>query len=639
MQKQDIDKLESLILLRLYFYYGGGTTTTSTNSTFKLDGTTVKTGAYTYSPGYTLLGTKLITVKHNADGTFPDRKISIYGTSYHITATTKEYILKSPTIPNIDVLNSFSIKIDESLEDGKIPTKITINIDKGNESFNSNIKYKWNTDIITLANDISDTSYEWEIPYEELLNTSLNDLKKLLNIYVETLNNSKVSLGTKNAAISYDFNIQPVFTYTYSNDYLNTRDLTGNETSIIANYTDVAFTIKPDKLYGSAVISYDYLVNNIINNASATSLFALSNTKIGLNEDIRQLRITTSRGLSHTVDLDMVVINYFKPWFKKIEFSRPELHIVRFNVEGNSWKGNFGTLENQIVNLKYKYKKSIDEDDNGYTDWVDFPKDIILGPDDNGYFVIEDYDDEIHFEQDQYDIIILLEDLTGNYVQLENTATSSIPFFSAFDETMLFNARFIINTLYTKWRGLNLPFASINSNLIDGVPVEGYTITGKNENPSNIIGGEWELAYKKCRDKSFSSTDNDLFNINTTNVTSHSTLIQITDNIMTIRASIVNKIALADTTIELGNFNFKNIGIDKLVMNEYTIGQADGGNGLVMNRLTNDTGILYSDDVVTKVSGGTIAAANTIMIMLTIPIKWDSINDDICDEFHWRRIA
>ena len=59
--------------LRAYFYYGGGDSVGSDNSSFSMDGTTVKTGSYRYYPGYTLLGEKDITVYHNNDGSWPGR--------------------------------------------------------------------------------------------------------------------------------------------------------------------------------------------------------------------------------------------------------------------------------------------------------------------------------------------------------------------------------------------------------------------------------------------------------------------------------------------------------------------------------------------------------------------------------------
>lgn len=88
----------SKIRLRGYFYYGGGTQVVSSYSTFTLHNSTVKTGSYTYTPGYHLLGQVDITVGHNSDGSFPTTSISISANTYHISGNTKGNISGIPKI-------------------------------------------------------------------------------------------------------------------------------------------------------------------------------------------------------------------------------------------------------------------------------------------------------------------------------------------------------------------------------------------------------------------------------------------------------------------------------------------------------------------------------------------------------------
>ena len=68
---QSVENNSSTIRLYGTFQYGGGTSVGSSYSTFKVDGTTVKSGSYRYYPGDTQLGYKDITVTHNADGSWP----------------------------------------------------------------------------------------------------------------------------------------------------------------------------------------------------------------------------------------------------------------------------------------------------------------------------------------------------------------------------------------------------------------------------------------------------------------------------------------------------------------------------------------------------------------------------------------
>jgi len=68
-------------------------------STFKIDGTTVKTGSYRQYYGSTTLGTKDILVTHNPDGTFPSTGISLYADSFHFNSrSTTGYISGLPSI-------------------------------------------------------------------------------------------------------------------------------------------------------------------------------------------------------------------------------------------------------------------------------------------------------------------------------------------------------------------------------------------------------------------------------------------------------------------------------------------------------------------------------------------------------------
>lgn len=100
---QSASTLTSVIKLRGYFYYGGGTQVTSSGThNFLLDGTNIKTGSsYSYTNGYHKLGEKTITVKHNEDGSFPSRSVSLSASGYtHMNGSTSGTITD---VPNIEI--------------------------------------------------------------------------------------------------------------------------------------------------------------------------------------------------------------------------------------------------------------------------------------------------------------------------------------------------------------------------------------------------------------------------------------------------------------------------------------------------------------------------------------------------------
>lgn len=80
------------LTIRAYLYYHGGVTSVNSDySTFKIDGTSIKTGSYSAKQNdYLLLGSISKTVSHNSDGTFPKTGISYSINSYHWQSTTKD---------------------------------------------------------------------------------------------------------------------------------------------------------------------------------------------------------------------------------------------------------------------------------------------------------------------------------------------------------------------------------------------------------------------------------------------------------------------------------------------------------------------------------------------------------------------
>lgn len=80
------------LTIRAYLYYHGGVSSVNSNySTFKIDGTNIKTGSYSAKRNdYLLLGSISKTVYHNSDGTFPKTGISYSINSYHWQSTTKD---------------------------------------------------------------------------------------------------------------------------------------------------------------------------------------------------------------------------------------------------------------------------------------------------------------------------------------------------------------------------------------------------------------------------------------------------------------------------------------------------------------------------------------------------------------------
>lgn len=161
-------------------------------------------------------------------------------------------------------------------------------------------------------------------------------------------------------------------------------------------------------------------------------------------------------------------------------------------------------------------------------------------------------------------------------------------------------------------------------------------ITSTNEDPSGRLGGTWELI-----DKDFIEIAGNFKEWFTpSNVTVNNLYVVRSKHSMKIRLDFTNKVALSDSTATLGVLDFKALGITDIGMSyNGSIAVTDGGNGIIETNLNYSTGVLTSADVVTKTSGGQIAADSSINYLIDINVRHYEMLDEACDKFYWRKIA
>jgi len=180
---------------------------------------------------------------------------------------------------------------------------------------------------------------------------------------------------------------------------------------------------------------------------------------------------------------------------------------------------------------------------------------------------------------------------------------------------------------------------------VDSYSIGSIIITDNNINLAMKLGGTWSLVFKKCNRKTYScnqdtSATESFFIRNTTNVANTWNLvINIDNNVASIRFNYTNAVAIADTTLNLGALDMNKLGFTQLSVAQYVVGMSDAGNGVTMNYVSN-TGSFETRDVITKTSNGNIPAnSGSNFLQFTVPIFWQHIKDDICDEWNWEKIA
>ncbi len=174
---------------------------------------------------------------------------------------------------------------------------------------------------------------------------------------------------------------------------------------------------------------------------------------------------------------------------------------------------------------------------------------------------------------------------------------------------------------------------------VDPYPVGSVVITDTNTNPSADFGGTWSLI-----DKQFTPTQatniNNHFTVYSTNTTSADMYVVREGHTVTIScASLVNKVALSNSDLRLGDFSLSSIGASEFGFTPQFVGLCDSANALILLELNRSSGRLTSKNVVIRGTGTSVAASNTTMFTIVITCDYTKMTDSLCNKFFWRRTA
>ena len=413
--------------LRGYFYYGGGTSVSSSYSTFQVNGTNVKTGSYSYSPGYHLLGTKDITVKHNNDGSFPNTSASIYANSYHMSGSKSGRIYANK-INRYPILNSGSNFTDES--------NPVYNITSYN-TFPIRIKLEAGGNNQLITRDVpASTSGNYILQLTEAERNTLRALTPNSNtLYVtETVcamnGNTELNASYKGYAMSI-VNANPTFdNFTFEDTNATTVALTGNNQNIIQGYSNVTATI-PTNYIASAnkyasMNKYSFVCSDaqtdIEYNSSVSTSATINNVKSG----VFNVYAIDSRNNSTLVTKNANQTIAYNPLIKEnISISRQNgvAEETTLTISGKVDLVDFGQVINSIQESKYRYKTTDSSTWSNYTN-------ISLTVDNNGNFsfngLIQGDTNDGFDISNSYNIEVLIADKLSNVVFTANLG-SGVP--------------------------------------------------------------------------------------------------------------------------------------------------------------------------------------------------------------------
>lgn len=168
-------------------------------------------------------------------------------------------------------------------------------------------------------------------------------------------------------------------------------------------------------------------------------------------------------------------------------------------------------------------------------------------------------------------------------------------------------------------------------------PIGSIVATSTNTNPSTELGGTWELIDKEF--KSEASSSDDLFTANSTNCELSSCYYTRSGHSLQIRLNFTNKVALTDSAVDLGNFNYDELGITTMPFGlYYELGTTDDGNGIFLFYVDYESGNIESREVLSK-NDNSIAVDSSCYLLFEFVVTQSRMIDSFCDKFYWKRTA
>lgn len=354
----------STFKLRAYGYYGGGTSAGSSYSNVYISGTEVYNGSYRLYPGYTLLGSRDITIYHNNNGSFPGSSQGLSAYSYHWSGEVWRNIAEVINIPSIP--RQAYVTDAGNFNDEQNPWLTFTN--PGGFTINARLEFGGTS---INRNNISNTgSYSFVLTSEErnLLTSKCISNSMAVRFVIGTcLNSSSENYWSWVDRTMTIINGTPVFNdYNFEDINEKTVALTGNNKNIVVGYSNIKVTIpsqnKAVALKNASMSKYRISIPSSTLDIS----YSAQNDVSGTINKVTSGTITTyaidSRGNSkNVVKQAESIINYQSITKGPITAKRSNNGVgknVTLNYTGNYSVTNFGLVNNSIKSATYTVKRT-----------------------------------------------------------------------------------------------------------------------------------------------------------------------------------------------------------------------------------------------------------------------------------------
>lgn len=462
-----------------YFYYGGGTSVGSDYSTFNLDGQTIKSGSYRYYPGYTLLGTKDITVTHNNDGSFPGRSVGISASSYHMSGSTSGniYANKINRQAMLTKANDFNDEQNPYMEF------------TNPANFKVSLRLEFAGTYISRNGLTGSGGYTFELTDAErkLLRQKCTTNSLTVRYVVATLvdgtNESLWSWADKTMTL---INANPQFSnFTFKDINTTTTALTSSNQNIIKGYSNVQATIpvasKAIAKKETTMSKYRFTCGDKADDKSYSDTIDVNLTINGVPNGTFTVYATDKRNNSTPVQkLANQVIDYSPLTKTSIDTYRSGgvSEEVILQLEGTINIVNFGKKTNAIKTAKLKFRVV------NTSEWS-AEKDIVLTVADGKFsyngVITGDLESKGFDISNSYEVEVVVTDELSS-VTFTDTFSSGTPNIAYHKKGISIMGKYDVEV-----GGL----AQVNGNPLAYYPIGSIYMSVNNTDPSTLFGGTW----------------------------------------------------------------------------------------------------------------------------------------------------
>ena len=310
---QSISNNRSTISLDLWVYDGTGySQNESANEAYYIIQGEKRWNPYNYnSTGWYKLGSKSITVNHNADGTKSVTLTAEWDCGFDSSYTPRHLSLSDTvtltTIPRASVVSA--------AKTGTLGTALAISLNRKSENFTDKLYYKIGSNSAVLITGDAGTSYSWTPPID-LATNAPNSATLPVTIISNTYNGDNyVGRSECQVMLSVPESIAPTLSFAIS-DPTGVKETYGGYVQLRSK---IQVSITASGAQGSTIKSYSIKVGNIYaSNESIGTTDYLPNS--GTPEII--CTVTDSRGRNSSQTQNITVLAYSRPTITAISAAR-----------------------------------------------------------------------------------------------------------------------------------------------------------------------------------------------------------------------------------------------------------------------------------------------------------------------------